>query len=523
MTTRIVVVGHGMVGSRFVEDLLRRDHDRQYDITVLGAEGYEPYNRVLLSDVVAGRVEVTGLVLPGAADERVRVLRGVGARRIDRRARLVVASDGSRHAYDRLVLATGSRARIPDLPGLERPGDPTAGDLPGLPAGIHPLRTLDDAREIVAATVNAGIAVVLGAGVLGLEVACGLARRGLQVTVIHGNPTPMDRQLDTGAGQTVAASLTGMGIQQRMSAKIDEVLVSDGRLAGIRLVGGEQVPAELLVLACGTEPETRLAADAGLAVGRGVIVSEALSSPTDDNVFAIGDCAQPPEGSSGLIAQGWDQARQLAARLTRTAHATSAAAPRNDVVRVKAHGLEVVAMGVCGERRVNDPTHRTLRLSDPDQGRHLEVVVAGGLLVGATCVGSPAVGADLVSAFTRGTPVPADPAQLLIRSLAPAATPATSPTHIPDRATICNCNGVRKKDIVSAWRSGARAVSEVACATRATTGCGTCTNAVCGIVDWLASVDPQPDESPSHPRSERGEQGVTPGKHHLHTAEITAG
>lgn len=171
-----------------------------------------------------------------------------------------------------------------------------------------------------------------------------------------------------------------------------------------------------------------------------------------------------------------------------------------DVVRLKAAGLDVVAMGVCGSRRPHDPTHRTLRLTDPDAGRHVEVVVAGGFLVGATVVGAAQVGADLAATYTRRVPVPADPAHLLLRPVAQAAAPASDPTHMPDRTTVCSCNGVTKGDIVASWREGARSTTDIARATRATTGCGGCKDVVCGIADWLRRADPEQEgPAPAHP------------------------
>lgn len=492
---RLVVVGNGMVGSRFVEDLLAADRAGRYDVTVLGAEACEPYNRVLLSEVVAGAHDVAALTLPTPRDARLRVIRGTAAVQLDRADRAVVDSDGTRHRYDRVVLATGSTARVPPLAGL--------GADPGeLPPGVHALRTIDDAREIVAATMNARRAVVLGAGVLGLEVACGLARRGCAVTVVHPAPALMERQLDGAASRVLEGAMSRLGIDHRVGVGADGIRVDDhGRLAGVHLAGGEVVPADLLVVAAGTVPETRLAAAAGLPTDRGVLVGADLASPGDRRVFAIGDCAQPPEGGSGLVAQGWEQSRRLAAALTAgfavaspAGGATSAGGPpagtasaaeatRVDVVRLKAHGLDVVTMGVCGGSRVDDPAQRTLRLSDPDEGRHVEVVVSGGRLVGATCVGAGQVAVDLVATYTRRLPVPADPAHLLLPTLATwPAVASPDPASLPDDATVCRCNGVTKGAITACVHDGAESVEEVARATRATTGCGGCTDDVCALL-----------------------------------------
>ncbi len=670
---RVVVVGNGMVGSRFAADLLAtagpdQEHgSRPLHVTVLGAEEYDPYNRVLLSEVVAGRADIGALTLPSTSDERAQVHRGAPAIAIDRGSRTVLTSDGA-FPFDAVVLATGSAPRVPDVPGLG------AGPGGTLPAGAHALRTLDDAREIVAAAANARRAVVIGGGVLGLEVACGLARRGLTVTVVHGGASPMDRQLGPDAGLAAARTLAELGITVRTGVRTREVVVREvggggavvagvglvpdvgrspravgalgagraTRVAGADVTGSaaegpagaerragaevtgspadvtgptgkgtrDEVPADLLVLACGTVPEATLARTAGLTVDRGVVVGHGLASPDDSDVYAIGDCAQPPEGGTGLIAQGWEQSRRLAVLLalrlvsepgralprpgsdtsgaaarthvrftdaarpsmalrialgverggwsagddpvemrpagvsilsepplaasrgeespaaTSFAHvraaaaAAAAAAPPaapapsrpigqppatptvqtppatpTDVVRLKAAGLDVVAMGVCGARRVHDPSHRTLRLTDPDAGRHVEVVVAGGFLVGATVVGAPQIGADLTATYTRRVPVPADPAHLLLQPVAQAAAPASDPTHMPDRTTVCSCNGVTKGDIVASWREGARSTTDIARATRATTGCGGCKDVVCGLADWLRRADPEQPET----------------------------
>ena len=543
--TRLVVIGNGMVGSRFVEDLLGTDAVGRYDVTVVGAEACEPYNRVLLSEVVAGKHDLSALTLPTPQSPRLTVLRGEHADHLDREDRVVVTAGGQRLRYDRLVLATGSAARVPPLPGLRAAGrghDGSADDGT-LTHGVHALRSIDDAREIVAATLNAQRAVVLGAGVLGMEAACGLARRGVAVTVVHPASTLMERQLDEEAGRVVELAMSGLGIDHRVGVAATEALVEDGRLRGLRLDDGEIVPADLLVLATGTVPSTVLATTAGLSVDRGVVVDDDLRSPDDHRVFAIGDCAQPPEGGSGLVAQGWEQSRRLAALLCGSMSGgadllpagPTAASPRpssvgSDVVRLKAHGLDVVTMGVCGSARTDDPAQRTLRLSDPDVGRHVEVVVSGGLLVGATCVGAGAVAADLVTTYTRRTPVPADPAYLLLPALMPhPASAPTSPDALPDDATICRCNGVSKAAIVACVHDGATSVPEVAAATRATTGCGGCSDDVCALVEWLSPAESTSKDalgttamafSPSDVRP--GENHVTKGKHMNHNAETAA-
>ncbi len=518
----IVVIGNGMVGSRFAEELQDRDVRGEHDVIVLGEEEHEPYNRVLLTDFIAGRTSAGALVLPrppdpGPGRRRAAVLRGRAATSVDRNGRIVLDAAGIGHRFDVLVFATGSRARIPALDGL------ASGKLP---PGVHALRTLDDAREIVAATMNARSAVVVGGGVLGLEAATGLARRGLSVTLVHAADTLMERQLDASAGTVAVAALRAAGVSTELSATSRGVVLDPGgRVAGLELSDGRVLPAQLLVMSCGTIPEVGLAQRAGLDVQRGIVVGPDLSCARDPDVFAIGDCASPPEGGTGLIAQGWDQARRLAARLTSGARSQAplGADATADVVRVKASGLDIVAMGASGARATGDAQHRVLRLSDPQQNRHVEVVVSADRVVGAVCIGAPAVAADLTVAYTRGTPIPADPAALLLRPVTAAPSTTASPTNMPDRMTVCRCNGVTKGDIKACWSKGARTAGDVAARTRATTGCGGCADVVAGLVDWLNTSDPDTGSfTHSQQTPADREVDVSPAKQKPHGLEISA-
>jgi assimilatory nitrate reductase electron transfer subunit len=515
--TRVVVVGAGMVGTRFAADLTALDRQGRFDVTVLGAEPYEPYNRILLAEVVAGAVEVASLTLPDVTGENVALHRGTDVVAVNREHRRVRTAEGAVHGYDVLVLATGARARVPAVPGLDAGPDASLGT--SLPAGVHALRTVDDCREVVAASVNARRAVVLGGGLLGIEAARGLSLRGLDVTVLHAAGHLLERQLDPEAAAVLQATAADLGIDVVTAAALTDVLLEEGRLRGLRLADGREIPTDLLVLAIGVVPATDLAAACGLSVGRGVVVGDDLRSPDDPHVAAIGDCAQPPEGGTGLVAEGWAQARLLAEDLTGTPGRRPAAAPDGGVVTLKADGLPVVTIG-----RPAADGDRAVRLSDLQGRRHVEVVVSDGRLVGATCVGAPDVAADLTAAFDRGTPLPPDPAHLLLRPVVGGAAPVpASPTLMPDRATVCRCNGVTKGDLVQAWSDGATTVDAVASCTRATTGCGGCTDAVCGLLEWLAEVDPPTSQPPtSQQLSGAGEHTVSGGKRQVTPAEMRA-
>jgi len=469
---RVVVIGNGMVGSRFVEDLVVADAEAT--VTVIGKEPVGAYNRVLLSSVVAGSKSPALLSIEPGPHPRVVIKTGVAAVAIHRDRCVVEDAKGTEHPYDDLVLAAGSVARIPAIQGIA--------DADGLIPGVFVLKDMADAQGIVAAAKGARRAVVLGAGVLGLEVATGLAARGISVRLVHVAERLMERQLGWEASAVAQSSLLRLGIETHVGASLLRVLTTRGRVTSVRLEDGAEVLTDLVVMCAGTIPETSLARAAGLACERGVVVDASLRTSAE-HVFAIGDCAQPPEGGRGLVAQGWEQARTLVRVLTGAGASGTALDSTADVVRVKAAGMAMVAMGVCGDFDRSDPRYRVLSLKDPEGGRYVEVVVSGGQLVGATSIGDPDVAATLSALYTRHLPVPHDPAQLMIRALAGGGVAATrDPEDVKDAEKVCNCNTVTAGQIRHAIDEGCGTVKGIAGATRATTGCGDCTALVEGIL-----------------------------------------
>lgn len=493
MTTRqIVIVGGGMVGTRFAGDLVQSLDRIGADarITLVGEEPHAPYNRVLLSDVIAGRTSLAALALPDLPLQ-VTELRGAGVTEIDREGRRVRLQDGARLPYDELVLATGARARLPRIPGM------LDGSEPG--HGVRVLRTLDDARGLLAAAAVGGRFAVLGGGVLGVEVAAGLRERGGNVTLLHTGTVPMERQLDPGSACVLSTILQDRGITVVGDAEVLAVSRTDGRLRGLLLADDRFVAADTLVVTAGTRPAIELAAAAGLAVDHGVLVDDELRCLDDARISAIGDCAQPPGGTSGLIGPGWDQARRLARRFAGEPIPTRG--PGRQIVRLKAGSISAVTLGK--PRLLNDPGPlRVIGLDDHGGRRSIRIATDGRTLRAAVCVGAAAIAAELQVIFERGLPLPVDPAHLLVdRTLLAAPADDTSITKIPDTATLCRCNGVTKGQVIAAYRAGDRSVAEVAGRTRATTGCGGCAASVAGVLEWLCEADP--DQNADVQRSSR--------------------
>jgi assimilatory nitrate reductase electron transfer subunit len=506
---KVVVIGAGMVGHRFVEELVRADRDQRYAVELIGEEEYEPYNRILLSDVLAGRSDLKAISLPMPDSGRVQFWRGVAASAIDRESGVVHLSDGSSRSFDRLVLATGARAFVPPVPGLD------ASEEGGAPRHVHVLRTLDDCRNIAARAINAKHAVVLGGGVLGLEAACGLRRRGVPVTVVDLDAHVMATQLDAPAARVLTAQLADLGVDVLTGTSVAEVISAYDELVAVRLTDGRILAADLMLVSCGVRANAELARQAGLDVDRGIVVDASLTS-ADPRVHAIGDCAQTPGGMPGLLAPGWRQAERLARMLVDDRSATDgpedAAGPAasEEPVRLKAAGVDLVTMGVRASAA--HETDRVVTVSDHGGRRHVDLVLRPDengepVLVGVTCLGAADVSASLSVAFDRRTPLPVDPLALLLPE-GGRTEESASPVRMPGATTVCRCNGVSKKDIVSAWEAGAGTVEAVADRTRATTGCGGCKDVVCGLVDWLNASDPASgSDSASAPDAETAPAG----------------
>nr|WP_228045868.1 FAD-dependent oxidoreductase [Saccharopolyspora sp. HNM0983] len=442
-----MVIGNGPAAHRLVERLRHHGHDGP--ITVLGQEEHPAYNRVLLASVMDGTLSSRSVTLP-ESDAVVRL--GVTATAIDPARRLVRTGNGVVHRYDELVLATGARATVPPIPGV-RTGEGELAD------GVTTLRTLADCDRIAS---GARRAVVLGGGVLGVETARGLQGRGIEVTLVHPQPYPMDRQLDPAGGDLLAEHLRGMGVTTELGRRAAEY-----RPGALVLDDGRVLDLDALVLCAGVQPETELARAAGLAVGRGVLVDDRMRT-SDPRVHALGDCAEHDERVPGLIAPAWEQADVLARVLT-GGHASYA--PVGDVTRLKARGIDLSAMGSAACLHDSEPGVELVTMADPARGRYAKLALRHERVAGAVLIGFPQAAAAISQLHDRGLPVPSDRLGLL---LGHSAVEWSAPDDLPDDAVMCRCNNVTKQRLTRAFRDGARDVGALARATKATTGCGGC-------------------------------------------------
>lgn len=529
---RVVIVGAGMAAARLAEELRAGQPDpAALEVTVLGAEPDEPYNRIMLSHAVAGdgakaggvhAVKADGAAMPAVARlkppgwwERnaVELRTSAQVTAIDRAAREVELADGSRVAYDHLVLATGAQPRIPPIAGVRREradgagsdgegSDGTGPDGAGpasvaLAPGAFTLRDAADGRALTAhLATHPGPVAVVGGGFIGLEVACALAAAGREVTIVHPRGWPMNGVLDAGAGAVLVRALAALGIRVRTRGRATGW---DGR--GLELDDDDVVVATTVVLTAGQAARTDLARDAGLEVGEGVVVDDGLVT-SDPAISAIGDCAEHRGGVGGLVAPAWEQATVLAARLTGSDPGARYVGA-TQVTRLKAFGLDVVALGelAAGDAAVGSAAGsdalggvdecdccrvESTTISEPARGRYARVDVAGGKVVGAALVGHPEPVGMITQLYESALPVPEDVVSVILGRAETVSAP--SPSTMPAAAVICRCNGVSKGDLVTAWGDGVRDRVALAERTRAGTGCGGCVSAVEGICEWLKAA-----------------------------------
>ncbi|MDI9925138.1 nitrite reductase large subunit NirB [Rhodococcus sp. IEGM 1341] len=451
-----VVVGHGMVGHRFVEALRARDEAAEWKVTVLCEEALAAYDRVGLSSYVGAwdhkELALAGNDYPG--DTLVEMRTGVRADRIDRDHRTVVTSAGDTVEYDALVLATGSYPFVPPITGH---------DLPA----CFVYRTLDDLDKIRARADAAGpgaVGVVVGGGLLGLEAANALKKMGMTPHVIEFAPRLMPLQVDEGGGALLARLVTELGLNVHVGVGTSSISENDSAGLTVELSDGSTIDAALLVFSAGVRPQDRLARESGLEVGeRGGIMVDIGCSTSDPAVYAIGECAAVEGRCYGLVAPGYSTAEVVADRLLGGA----AQFPGADMsTKLKLMGVDVASFG---DAMAATPGALEVVFSDAPKGTYAKLVVTddaktllGGILVGDASAYSllrPLVGREL----------PGDPGALI----SPAAE-QVGIGALPDDAEICSCNGVSKGAICSAIADGACDLAAVKSCTTAGTTCGGC-------------------------------------------------
>ena len=364
----LVVIGNGMAGMRTVEELLKLEPDH-YDITVFGAEPHGNYNRILLSPVLAGDKKMEDIMLHTRqwyADNNITLYAGDPVVHIDRRRRLVRAKSGREVWYDRLLLATGSTPFIVPVPGHTLPG-------------VIGFRDINDVDTMLAAAENGRHAVVIGGGLLGLEAANGLMRRGMDVTVVHVTDSLMNQQLDKPAANLLKIALENKGLRFMLDTHTSEI-VGGKSVTGVRFKDGSEIPADLVVMAAGVRPNIELAKASGIHCERAIVVDDTLQT-YDPRIYAVGECVQHRSATFGLVAPIWDQAKVCGAHLAGAGHRryVQQATP----TKLKVTGVDLYSVGdfIGGEGSED------LVLKDPRRGIYKRLVLHGNRIAGAVLYG----------------------------------------------------------------------------------------------------------------------------------------
>ncbi|WGS84518.1 FAD-dependent oxidoreductase [Methylomonas sp. UP202] len=388
MKPKLVVVGNGMAGMRTVEQLLQIAPDL-YDITVFGAEPHGNYNRIMLTPVLYGAKNFADIVIHDFDWYRSRAItlhcgpaKTVVA--IDRTRRQVIARDGTTADYDKLLIATGSLPLLLDIPGRDCDG-------------VMGFRDIADVETMIAKSARRRHAVVLGGGLLGLEAANGLLKRGMQVTVVNRADHLLNRQLDAQAGEFLRRHLAETGMEFQLGATIAAIVSRAGHVVEVELDNGQKLPADLLVMATGIRPNIGLAEAAGLECRRGIVVDDAMQT-SDPAVYSVGECIEHRGELFGLVAPVYEQARICADQL---AGGTGSYRTGFAATMLKVTGIDLFSVGDFD----GDADSETLRFVDYGLGIYKKVVLRGDVPIGVILYGDTGDANGYLRLVRDGVPV----------------------------------------------------------------------------------------------------------------------
>ncbi len=455
----IVVVGHGMVGHKFLECILA-DGTPNARVTVLCEEPRPAYDRVHLSEFFAGKsADDLSLVAPGFFErENVRLVLNAKAVSIDREARTITVSNGETLAYDKLVLATGSSAFVPPIAGNDR-------------ADCFVYRTIADLEAMQARGAHAKSGVVVGGGLLGLECAKALRDLGLDTHVVEFAPRLMAVQVDDDGGRMLRGKIEELGVS--VHTQKNTLAIVDGETAANRMqfADGTHLEADMIVFSAGIRPRDEIARACGLDIGaRGGIVIDDQCRTSDTNIYAIGECALWQGQIFGLVAPGYDMAR-IAAKALAGVAADFAGADMS--TKLKLMGVDVASIG---DAHGKTPGSRSYRYADERRQVYKKIVVSdcGTKLLGAVMVGDASEYGTLLQMMLNGIELPESPEFMILPQADGKVKPALGVEALPDAAQICSCNNVSKAEICAAVRDGATTIAAVKGACNAGTSCGGC-------------------------------------------------
>ncbi len=466
---KLVVIGNGMAPGRMLEHLFEAAPG-QYDVTIFNAEPRVNYDRIMLSPVLSGEKAYEDIIIHDEAwyaDNGVTLHKSQKVSAIDRAAKTVTSEAGITESYDKLVVATGSNPFIIPVPGHDFDG-------------VLTYRDLDDVEAMLAATKKKARAVVIGGGLLGLEAAAGLKEQGADVTVLHLMPTLMERQLDSAAGFLLQQELKSRGIHVITEANTKRIL-GDGKVEGVELADGTIIPCELVVMAVGIRPNSGIAKEAGLEVGRGIAVDEVLRT-SDPDIYSLGECAEVGGMCYGLVAPLYEMARVAAGHLAGAP--TKTFKHSETPTKLKVTGINLYSVGDFAEGEGREE----IVLRDAMGGIYKRLVIEDNRVIGVVLYGDTADGAWFAQFVKDKTDISEMRDTLIFGQNYQGGEPLdpmVAVAALPDDAEICGCNGVCKSQITGKITDlGLTTLDDVRAHTKASASCGSCT----GLVEQLMAV-----------------------------------
>lgn len=461
MKEKLVLVGNGMAGVRCIEEILKLEPNR-FEIFIFGSEPHPNYNRIQLSKVLQGDTSIEDITINDWSwyeENKIHLYPGETVVKIDPAHQIVISNKGRGVEYDKLILATGSVPFILPIPGADK-------------KGVTAFRDISDCEKMIEYAKKYKKAAVIGGGLLGLEAARGLLNLGMEVDVIHLGSHLMERQLDSIAGKLLQTELEKQGMNFLLEKHTKEILGGE-HVQGLRFSDGQEIQADLVVMAVGIMPNAKLAQDSGIPIQRGILVNDYMETSLS-NIYAVGECAEHRGIAYGLVAPLYEQGKVLAKRICgvdETPYVGSTVS-----TQLKVSGVDVFSAGQI----VEDQDSKTMKFFDDYHGTYKKILIKEGKIVGAVLFGDTNEGNRLLNLIKKGADISA-----YITAEQKEQEAVSLVAAIADEEIICGCNGVTKGVIVNAIQSqGLTTVEQVKGCTNASRSCGGCKSLVADILAY---------------------------------------
>lgn len=471
----ILVIGNGMVGYKFCEKLMAKTEGASYKVIVFGEEPRPAYDRVHLSEYFADQDAERLSMAPRSwyEENNIELITNERVTDVHRANKTITTISDKEYTYDYLVLATGSSAFVPPIPGVEK-------------KGVFVYRTIEDLDATMSYVAEIkknkpdGKAAILGGGLLGLEAGKAIIDMGLETSVVEFAPRLMPRQLDNDASKVLQRKLEALGIDILLN-KGTQNIEGDGAITGMKFSEDETLPVDMLLVSAGIRPRDELAKTCGLDVGtRGGIVVTNDMKTSDDSIYAIGECALLNHMIYGLVAPGYDMAGVAVDNILGGEALMPSAIDMS--TKLKLSGIDVASFGDA----LNDAKEsESIVYENKFQGIYKKINVSkdGKKLLGGILVGDASDYNMLHQIFLNGMKIPENPEDLILGARGGEEASFGSALDLPDTAVVCSCEAVTKGDICCKVEEGVTTVKGMAAANKATTGCGGCKPMVTDLIN----------------------------------------